>query len=318
MGWDTSLRGQKTDREIAELLLALFKCGQTKVGICYTLGGVYVEEAFSRVSKKALEVIKKNAEAKINKWASVRILNDRVLYAEFPKIRKMEGGKQVIDKERRVTIEHVIPVDALYRELARRFEKSELTAEYIESLIPKMQVALIRDDENALLNKKHKSTMPAGWWTSKELDPLDRYREAGLGDDIWHPDYCGWTRSYTSFADFAQGICRSLVGCSLFELRNRKEGLDSRWGNFKVKIKFEKNSNIVFQFERDRNVMFEFGISDSYGTLGFSINNNLKCEFMERMPLSVAIERIRKAVIGELGGEDCPAIRKSDSTRRPA
>lgn len=189
MAWDTSLRGSvehRTNHQIAKLIYDLFCCKNTKLGIKYTLGGAYVSSTFGKVSKKALALIRKNAREQKKGWTKNCFCDEGVLYTEFPKSRKPDkNGRMVIDKEQSVTIEHTIPVEALYEELNRRHANGSLTVEYIERLLPKMYVALIRDDENdKLVRARLNSRMPDGWWDTRDLDPMERYRSAGLGD-IW-------------------------------------------------------------------------------------------------------------------------------------
>ena len=68
--------------------------------------------------------------------------------------------------------------------------ESNLTEEAIKKFMPKLHIAFITLEENKKFTEAHLTQkMPPNWWNSSALDPLDRYRVAGLGDDIWGTDF---------------------------------------------------------------------------------------------------------------------------------
>ena len=91
-------------------------------------------------------------------------------------------------KKHKITREHIIPVSVLYDHLLKLYKQSKLTESYIVKLIPKLQIAVITKEEEQKLKDAHlNSSMPGrdAWWNSRNLDPLKRYRAAGLDDSIW-------------------------------------------------------------------------------------------------------------------------------------
>jgi len=166
MAWDSTMRTVegKTDQEMAHIVYSRFTNGDTKDGIKYSLGGLYVHPFVTRVSREALEGI-----VRINRQA---LVSGRGV--DYKKLQVKKMG---------ITREHVIPVAELYEHLA---SMPKLTEQYILDFIPRLQIALISDAENEKLKKAHlNSAMPQNWWKSPDLDPFDRYRAAGLDDSIW-------------------------------------------------------------------------------------------------------------------------------------
>jgi len=166
MAWDDTMRivEGKSDQELAHIVYSRFANGDTKNGIKYSLGGLYVRRIITRVSKTAWAKI-----LEINPDAAER---GKGVYYNKLEVRKMG-----------ITREHVIPVAELFEHFSRR---KKLTEKYICDFIPRLEIALITEKENKKLIAAHlNSAMPAGWWASSKLDPLDRYRAAGLDDSIW-------------------------------------------------------------------------------------------------------------------------------------
>ena len=169
MAWDSTMRREgKSDKQMAHIAYSRFASGDTKDGTKYSLGGLYVRQYVTRVSKKAL--------ARIND-------PDVIVHGKGVDYWKLGGFVK-----KGITREHVIPVSVLYDHLAKLYKQSKLTEAYILKLIPKLQIAVITKEEEKKLKDAHlNSSMPGrdAWWNSKTLDPLERYRAAGLDDSIW-------------------------------------------------------------------------------------------------------------------------------------
>jgi len=180
--WDYSFRSKrehKSNKEIAKIILSRFQSNDTHLGKEFSIGGAYDYPVLTYVSKKALAIIKK-------KGLQSRILRDGVLNGNFPKERR--DGKIV--KKNSLTKEHIVPIKDVLAHFQDRYDRESLTEAYIESFISKLHLALICDEENDLLvNAGYNEVMPDGWWNSAVLDPLERYRKAGLPDSIWVRDF---------------------------------------------------------------------------------------------------------------------------------
>lgn len=176
MAWDATMRTveNKTDEEMAHIVYTRFTSGDTKEGIKYSLGGLYVRKVVTRVSHDALnEILQKKPKALVNE--------DGVNGIDY---KKLNGVKLEITRE------HIIPVLELYSHLEARYREGTLTEAYILQLMPTLEIALISKEEDqklrdALLTK----SMPKGWWEKPDRDPLDRYRAAGLPDAIWVTEF---------------------------------------------------------------------------------------------------------------------------------
>ena len=168
MAWDTTLRKSgKTNESIAHIILSKFECGDTPAGIMFTLGGMYVDEFITKVSKKALKRIKRANSKSIIKGKGVK----------YNSIRPVKMG---------VTIEHTLPINELYSHFKELFEESRLTEKYIVEFMKNLFVAVITKDENIKLSKAgYNMSMPNGNWKVGCFDPLERYRAAKLPDSIW-------------------------------------------------------------------------------------------------------------------------------------
>ena len=169
MAWDTTMRGdkeRKSDKQLAHIVYTRFESGDTKDGIKFSLGGLYVREHVGLISKEALKNIYRIDPG-------VEITDKGVAYGVLP-VGKM-----------RVTYEHIIPVEALYQHLAQLYRDDKLSERYIVKLIPMLMIAVITTEENKMLrNAGYNETMPTEWsWSMR--DPLMRYRAAGLDDSIW-------------------------------------------------------------------------------------------------------------------------------------
>lgn len=180
--WDYSFRSkreQKTDKEIARIIMSRFQAGDTHLGKEFSIGGAYDYPVLTYVSKKALALIKKRG-------LKSRILPTGVLNGNFPKERK--DGRIV--KKDSLTKEHMIPIKEVLAHFQNLYDHKALSEAYIESFIKKLQIALICDEENDLLVQAgYNEVMPDGWWNGEKMDPLDRYRKAGLPDSIWVRDF---------------------------------------------------------------------------------------------------------------------------------
>lgn len=173
MPWDSTMRvaekGKKkrTDADLAHIIYSHFESGDTKDGIKYSIGGLYVREYVRYVSKKAWKnIAAKDPEAVANP-------SKGVVYSKL-KVRDMQ-----------VTREHVIPVTVVYDHLKEKHDAGLLTKEYILQIMPKLFLAVITHDENRMLSKAgYRSTIPDGKWQPFKYDPLSRYEESELGD-IW-------------------------------------------------------------------------------------------------------------------------------------
>lgn len=173
MAWDSTMRivEHKTDKEIAHIIMTKFECGDTKDSIKYSLGGLYVRPIVKYVSRNALKEI-----TRINPNA-------------------VEKGEGVIYKTLQVNVmnvtrEHIIPVGELFCHFDEMYKKSKLTEKYVLKFMQKLYIAVITKEENKKFSCAHLTRyMPEGWWGSKNKDPLDRYRAAGLDDSIWVKEF---------------------------------------------------------------------------------------------------------------------------------
>lgn len=169
MAWDSTMRKpceNKSDDQIARVILSCFENGNTRDGTKYSIGGMYVRPMVSYVSKNAL--------AAIGKGSDVFVPNVGVRYFKL-QVKKMG-----------VTREHMIPIRETYMHLKSQYNKKRLTAKYLRRLMPKLCIAIITKEEDEKLSSNgYSRKMPAGWSMSGNFHPLDRYRAAGLTDDIW-------------------------------------------------------------------------------------------------------------------------------------
>lgn len=189
MAWDSTLHREKTVDERISIVYSRFAAGDTADGTKYSLGGLYVHRVVSYVSKRALENLINAANAKN--------LSEADLF-EFDANGNKVGViyNRLTPKDCGITREHVIPVNETYNYLCNCFRDTNLIADrrrneqIIRKLFPKLHIAYITTDEDRRLSNYHlQRRMPDGWWTSSNLDPLDRYRCAELGDDIWVKDF---------------------------------------------------------------------------------------------------------------------------------
>lgn len=170
MAWDSTMKREgKSDNQMAHIVYSRFESGDTKAGVMYSLGGLYVRHYVTLVSKEALKRVEKNHPQVVVKGKGI------------------DGWKLYDLEDMGVTREHVIPVLVLYRHLAKLHECGSLTEAYILELMPKLEIALITKEEEKKLRLAHFSRGMPGrddWWKTGR-DPLDRYRAAGLDDSIW-------------------------------------------------------------------------------------------------------------------------------------
>ncbi len=165
----------KSNKEMARIVFSRFQNGDTKDGIKYSLGGLYVYKYVKLVSKDALQLIKKNNPEALVTGKGI----------DYTKLRVTKAM---------VMREHIIPVASLYQHLADKGEK--LTEGYILKIMPLLEIALITKEQNKKLKQAGlNSKMLEGWWTSKERNPLDRYRYAGLLDEIWAKEFVEFDNS---------------------------------------------------------------------------------------------------------------------------
>ena len=166
MPWDSTMRvkEKKDDATLARIICSHFESGDTKDGIKYSIGGLYVREYVRYVSKEAWKLIADKDQSAVDGSKGVE-------YSKL-KVRDMQ-----------VTREHVIPVAVVYDHLKEKYDAGLLTKEYIMQIMPKLFLAVITRDENGKLSK-YKSSIPGGKWQPFKYDPLSRYEKSELGD-IW-------------------------------------------------------------------------------------------------------------------------------------
>lgn len=151
----------------AHIVFTRFACPDTKSGIKFSLGGLYVQKIVKHVSVKALSIIRNN-------------IPDAVLPGEGVDYDLVKDSKRL-----GITRDHVIPVEDLYKHFYALNEAHALTEQTILDFLPKLEIAIITAEENRKFRGGLSARMPPGWWESKALDPFDRYRAAGLDDGIW-------------------------------------------------------------------------------------------------------------------------------------
>ena len=151
----------------AHIVFTRFTCPDTKFGIKFSLGGLSVWPIVKRVSKEALKIIRNRIPAAI-------IPGEGVDYDAVVGLERLG-----------ITREHVIPVEDLFQYFDGLYRANALTEQVILDFIPKLEIAFITTEENRRFTGGLSKRMPDGWWRSETLDPLDRYRAAGLDDSIW-------------------------------------------------------------------------------------------------------------------------------------
>lgn len=172
MAWDSTMRviENKSDSEMADIILSRFCNGDTKDGTRYSLGGLYVRPYVTYVSKDALNAIEKVDASIVN--------NEKgVCY------------KKLSVKAMGITREHNIPISVLYEHFKEKHKTGKLTWRYILKWMPKLHIALITEREDKEITKAgyHKK-MPKELHDPKSCDPLARYKASGLNDwvlDMW-------------------------------------------------------------------------------------------------------------------------------------
>ena len=173
MAWDETMRTSGlSDKKMAQVVLSRFESGDTKDGIKFSLGGLYVYPTigFEYVSKDAIESIKR-----VNPEAIIDGVGVKYSAIARPSAKSRKRGNM------NVRLEHIIPVEALYQHLSKL---KKLTVNYIVELMPLLKIAVIKKEEDKKL-KVFNDKMPEGWWESNSKDPLERYRKSGLKDSIW-------------------------------------------------------------------------------------------------------------------------------------
>jgi len=173
MPWDPTLRNateDKSDAQIARIVISRFESGDTKDGTKYSIGGMYVRPIVSYVSKKALAAIGKKSD-----------LVKPGLGVMYDKLKVAKNG---------VTREHMIPTRVAYEYLKKLYEGNRLTEKRLRRIMPKLCIAIIKKEENqVLVDGGYSRNMPEGWSMDRSFHPLDRYRAAGLKDDIWAREF---------------------------------------------------------------------------------------------------------------------------------
>ena len=171
MAWDTSMKALASEEKV-HIVFARFDCPDTNLGIKFSLGGLYVQSVVKHVSVHALTSIHKNLPNAIRS-------GEGVVYNRVKNLTKLG-----------ITMEQVIPVEALFQHFLALHEKHVLSEQTILDVLPKLEIAIITKEENRKLNAARLSKkMPEGWWNSAALDPFERYRVAGLDDSIWATEF---------------------------------------------------------------------------------------------------------------------------------
>lgn len=170
MPWDSSMKELSPERK-ARIVFTRFACPDTKSGIKFSLGGLYVQKIVKHVSVKALSIIRNN-------------IPDAVLPGEGVDYDLVKDSKRL-----GITRDHVIPVEDLFQRFDALNKAHALTTQTILDFLPKLEIAIITTEENRKFRGGLSARMPPGWWESKALDPFDRYRAAGLDDGIWATEF---------------------------------------------------------------------------------------------------------------------------------
>ena len=180
MPWDSTMRiprkgeKEKTDKEMAHIVYSRFANGDTKTGIMFSLGGLYVRRYVIMASKSAVAAIRETDGVRFDAKLGIECSG-------------------LLPSKSKVCREHIIPVSALYAHLDEKYKQGKLTEAYILKWMPMLHLAIITEKENQKLKAAHlNSKMPDGWWSvldrngPKKANPLERYRKAGLSDSIWY------------------------------------------------------------------------------------------------------------------------------------
>lgn len=170
MPWDTSMKTREPE-EKAHIVFTRFACPDTKLGIKYSLGGLYVQSIVKHVSVNALSIIRNN-------------IPNAVIPGEGVDYDLVKDSKRL-----GITREHVIPVEDLFNHFYDLNQAHTLTEKTILDFLPKLEIAIITAEENKKFKGGLSNKMPPGWWDSTDLDPFDRYRAAGLDDGIWATEF---------------------------------------------------------------------------------------------------------------------------------
>ena len=170
MPWDISMKDLPSGQK-ARIVFTRFACPDTKSGIKFSLGGLYVRPIVKHVSVNALSIIR-------NKIPNAVIPGEGVDYDLVEDSKKLG-----------ITREHVIPVEDLFNHFYGLNQAHTLTEKTILGFLPKLEIAIITAEENKKFKGGLSKKMPEGWWDSTALDPFDRYRAAGLDDSIWATEF---------------------------------------------------------------------------------------------------------------------------------
>lgn len=166
MAWDATLC-ELPVKERARIVCSRFECGDTKLGIKFSLAGLAFHGRFTMISEDAYRLLSKKIPQAI-------VGNS---------IRPMKFGNQF-------RVEHVIPTEIVYRHLLKKSEEGVLTVEYIERLVlDKLDCAIITKEEDDRLTKlKLRNNMSKEWSDIDDGDPLDRYKLADIKLHKWAQD----------------------------------------------------------------------------------------------------------------------------------
>ena len=155
----------------AHIVFTRFACPDTKSGITFSLGGLYVRKIVKHVSVEALSIIRNNIPDAV-------IPGEGVGYDDLKNLKNLG-----------ITRDHVIPVEDLFQHFDALNKAHTLTEKTILGFLPKLEIAIITAEENRKFRGGLSARMPSGWWESKALDPFDRYRAAELDDGIWTTEF---------------------------------------------------------------------------------------------------------------------------------
>lgn len=163
MAADTSISKLSLERRADIIFKKMILDCDTKEGIKYSIAGAVFNNQVTKLSEEAYKIIKK------------KYLKN--LHANF-----FFSNRTYSD----LRIEHVVPVEFIYRAFKEKLDNGTLTKDFIENSLNKAFIALITPDEDKLLNKaKFRNTMPAGFTLDGHMDPLVRYSKSGIVMHQW-------------------------------------------------------------------------------------------------------------------------------------
>lgn len=171
MAWDKGLF-MRTAEDKARIILSRFESSDTRDGVCFSIGGLYLRPYYKLVSERA--------------YKQLREIRPDLITKDGLKKRDSYNPPKNSACKYRFVIEHVIPIDVTYNVLKKMFESGKLSLSYITRMIKdgRLVCAVITKDEDDQMNKLYRERMPDGW-DFNSGDPMARYSAVGIKMHQW-------------------------------------------------------------------------------------------------------------------------------------